>query len=733
MAFKLSDATDPSRQRWTSLNSNLQITQFTGIGVDPTNPSVVYGGSQDNGVEKYSGQPGWQRLTDPLVGGDGGLTRVDPSNHDRIYSTYVNVSLSVSNDDGSTFKDVSGHITFHNDPMGNPIVNFYAPYVLSSAGALYYGTDILNYSTNQGTSWSAIGTPNVAGFNPQAGALDARDAINAIAVSVDSKDVYVSVHGHIFVAQSPEKGGAWTQTPDLPNGGATALNSLAVDPTNGATAYAVVSAFTGGSANHVFKLTNLGTDLTDISGNLPDYPVDSIAVSADGATIYVGTDVGVYSSSDGGAHWAPLGAGLPHVQVVDLALVPGQHLLAAATHGRGVWVINGTTGLAPTITSTNTTTFTVGTMGSFPVTTTGIGQPALGTSGTLPAGFKLNDKGDGTATLSGTPGAGQGGTYTFTITAHNGTAPAVQQTFLLKVTEAPTITSMASGTFTVGTMGSFTVRTGNHFPAAVTLSETGTLPRGVAFRDNGDGTATLTGTPTDGGTFSLTFTAKNGVAPDGTQTFTLTVRPPALALVPTDLPAAQQGTHYQQTLAAAGGTSPYVYTVSAGVLPSGLSLDQATGILSGTPTQSGTFQFTIAATDASGGTGPYTQTHDFTLTIAAEVAQNGTLVLKVPQRLHVHGTTVAFKGHGISFSDTDAHALAQVKVTTSAGRFHLKAAGVKIKGNNSRVLTLSGHVAAVNRALNSLALLLGKPHGKAKVTISATAGHQHRQATIAID
>ena len=53
--FRLSEPTSIANQRWTSLNTNLQITQFTGIALDPTDPNVVYGGSQDNGTEKYTG------------------------------------------------------------------------------------------------------------------------------------------------------------------------------------------------------------------------------------------------------------------------------------------------------------------------------------------------------------------------------------------------------------------------------------------------------------------------------------------------------------------------------------------------------------------------------------------------------------------------------------------------------------------------------------------------------
>src|SRR5262249_4744443 len=157
------------------------------------------------------------------------------------------------------------------------------------------------------------------------------------------------------------------------------------------------------------------------------------------------------------------------------------------------------------------------------VTTTGVPTPALSETGALPTGVTFVDNKDGTATLAGTPDAGTGSTYSLTITATNGVAPDATQTFTLTVNHAPTITSANATTFTTGTAGTFTVTT-TGFPKPM-LSETGALPSGVTFVDNADGTATLAGTPDagTGGTYAITITAANGVTPDATQAFTLTV------------------------------------------------------------------------------------------------------------------------------------------------------------------------------------------------------------------
>src|SRR5204863_6157059 len=103
----------------------------------------------------------------------------------------------------------------------------------------------------------------------------------------------------------------------------------------------------------------------------------------------------------------------------------------------------------------------------------------------------------------------------FTITASNGVDPDATQIFTLTVNEAPTITSVDATTFTVGAFDAFTIATSHSFPTPTVLRiPAGSLPGGVSFTNNGDGTATISGTP-DAGTgamYSLTTTASNALA-----------------------------------------------------------------------------------------------------------------------------------------------------------------------------------------------------------------------------
>ncbi len=108
----------------------------------------------------------------------------------------------------------------------------------------------------------------------------------------------------------------------------------------------------------------------------------------------------------------------------------------------------------------------------------------------------------------------------------NGISPDATQTFTLNVnttTSAPAITSANNDTETFGVPFSYTITT-DGYPAPA-LTKTGALPAGVSFTDNGDGTATLSGTPSNTaiGDYHLTLKAQNGISPNATQNFTLTI------------------------------------------------------------------------------------------------------------------------------------------------------------------------------------------------------------------
>lgn len=211
--------------------------------------------------------------------------------------------------------------------------------------------------------------------------------------------------------------------------------------------------------------------------------------------------------------------------LVTIAYQPG-----TSASGVGSKAAADTAGSAPSCTSAAITsgpnaTFVIGRSGSFTVQTSGTPAPALSIGNiTLPSGLTFTDNGNGTATLSGTPAAGTSGMHAFTITADNSIQQNATQTFTLIVDQPPALSGPTSMTFTTGEQGTVTF-TGSGFPTPKLSVGNATLPTGVTFTDNGNGTATLSGTPAadSAGVYKFTVTASNGVSPDATNTFTLTV------------------------------------------------------------------------------------------------------------------------------------------------------------------------------------------------------------------
>lgn len=220
------------------------------------------------------------------------------------------------------------------------------------------------------------------------------------------------------------------------------------------------------------------------------------------------------------------------------------------------------------------------------------------TAGGLPAGITLS----GSGVLSGT--SNQVGTYNFTVTATDHFGQSGNRAYSVTIAAPVLALTPASGTL-VATYGApfsqvFATVGGS---GSSSLVVTGTLPAGLSF-----GGGTLSGTPTAPGSYPITVTATDtlltGVGAPFTvsNSYTIDVPAPTVTLAPATLPDTTAGLAYSQALGATGGVAPYAFAVTAGSLPTGTALSAA-GALSGTPTVSGTFNFTVTATDAFGQSG----------------------------------------------------------------------------------------------------------------------------------
>jgi hypothetical protein len=238
----------------------------------------------------------------------------------------------------------------------------------------------------------------------------------------------------------------------------------------------------------------------------------------------------------------------------------------------------------------------------------GTGTKSISVQGTLPSGVSFTPAANG-GTLAGTPLQTGSFPLTFTVTDQNHCS--VMQTLTLTVV-CPTIL-LAPTSLPGGTGGVAYQQTLSATPAADTYSFTvssGSLPPGLALAAGG----VLAGTPTLAGNYTFEVTATGFGACPGKRLYQVQIACPALTVNPASLPNGTVGAAYSQTVSATPGGG-YSYAVTAGALPSGLSLHSATGALTGTPSQSGTFSFTLTATAF----GQCTGSRSYSLTILCPV------------------------------------------------------------------------------------------------------------------
>ena len=331
---------------WTHFD-NLPITQFYAMEVDPTDLGHMLGGTQDNGTNRTDtgSLDDWENI----LGGDGFTVLVDPNNSNVIYAESQFGNMSKSTNGGNSFSSATSGISGRK--------NWHTPFVIdpNSSGSgsttvLYYGSHQLYRSTNSASSWTSISGDLTDGDGGVNGVVYGTITTIAVAPS-DSNTIYVGTDdANVWVTTNV--GSSWTRIDaGLPE---RWITRVAVDPNNDGVAYATLSGFKQDDPlPHVFRTTDFGANWTDISGNLPDAPVNDIVVDpVDTNTLYVATDVGVFVSSNLGGSWAVLGSGLPAVLTTDIKHMPGSPpKLFAGTYGRSIYSIDltGVVNAPPTV------------------------------------------------------------------------------------------------------------------------------------------------------------------------------------------------------------------------------------------------------------------------------------------------------------------------------------------------------------------------------------------------
>jgi len=312
-------------------SAQLPITQFYSCEVEEQNPHRIYGGAQDNGINRTpSGSlDDWEEI----YGGDGLRIVIDPQNNNYIYAESQRGNLGRSSDGGESFESATSGISY------NSRFNWNAPIALDPQNpkTVYFGAQYLYKSTNHADYWTSISGDLTNGNQP--GNLTF-NTLTTISVSpLNSNLIYTgSDDGNVWFTANG--GTNWTKISDnLPN---RWITSVVADPTIENRVYVTISGYRWDEyIPHVLRSDDNGTNWVDISTNLPESPVNEIVI--DPVTpnyLYVATDMGVYYSDNNGDSWYPAGNGMPIIVVNDLRLHNPSRTLIAATYGRGMYKLD---------------------------------------------------------------------------------------------------------------------------------------------------------------------------------------------------------------------------------------------------------------------------------------------------------------------------------------------------------------------------------------------------------
>ena len=278
-----------------------------------SDPAAILGGTQDNGTPGRVTLDTW--FTSTLFA-DGFVTNVDPENADVVYSEWQFGNHVKSTDGGDSWFDIQ-------TGLGPNSGEWLAPTDLDPSDSNRLFTETTNgiyRTTNGGSSWSRVSTHS------------------AISISISPVNPNIVWTVEDTPRRTTNGGSLWGTTAAYGFSTGGPATKILAHPTNAGAAFVTFGGYAAGA--HVALTTTMGATWSNVTGDLPAQPVNSIAVDPQFPNDwYIGTDVAVWKSTDGGATWLPFADALPNVVVSDLEIRNSARKLVAGTYGRGAWEV----------------------------------------------------------------------------------------------------------------------------------------------------------------------------------------------------------------------------------------------------------------------------------------------------------------------------------------------------------------------------------------------------------
>ncbi|HWZ85816.1 MAG TPA: sialidase [Thermoanaerobaculia bacterium] len=355
---------DGSNTWWKA--ENLPISQFYHVSLDMDMPYNVYGGLQDNsswvGASAYPGgiaNAQWENM----YGGDGFWMFADPSDQTYIYAEAQGGNIGRVNRKTHETRDVQPLPGYKE---GKLRYNWNTPIHVSPTqkGTVYIGAQFLFRTRDHGQTWQRI-SPDLTTNDPE---KQKQEQSGGVTIDNSSAEMHETIYA---ISESPKDPNLiWAGTDDgnlqlTRDGGKTWKNVVGNVPGlpksawvsyleaghfDAGTAYATFDLHTFGDMNpYVYRTTDYGKTwepLAPANGSMKGYAHVVREDLVNRNLLFVGTELGLWVSLDGGRQWAQYKGGeLPNVAVRDLAIHPRDHALVIATHGRGIWIVDDVTPL----------------------------------------------------------------------------------------------------------------------------------------------------------------------------------------------------------------------------------------------------------------------------------------------------------------------------------------------------------------------------------------------------